>query len=106
MIATETTRKQTGWRVNPILIERVKEAAKRKSISANDYVESILFDATKDIESEKERNERIAKNEAFLNRFAGKWSGDESPSQPPTNEFVGLTQANAHAEQAQADQPQ
>lgn len=81
MIATETTRKQTGWRVNPILIERVKEAAKRKSISANDYVESILFDATKDIESEKERNERIAKNEAFLNRFAGKWSGDESPNE-------------------------
>lgn len=26
--------------------------------------------------------------------------------QPPTNKFVGLTQANAHAEQAQADQPQ
>lgn len=79
MIADYSTRKQAGWRVLPLLIERVKEAARREHISANDFVEKTLLQATKDIETEVEKEMRLKRNDEFLSSFAGKWSGDETP---------------------------
>lgn len=78
MIADRTTRKQAGWRVLPVLIERVKEAARRENISTNDFVEKTLLQATKDIETEMEKKMRLKRNEDFLSAFAGKWSGKET----------------------------
>lgn len=66
-------RKQAGWRVTPITILKVREAARRKNISANDFVEQVLTEATKDIETEEEKKERLDSNDAFLELFAGKW---------------------------------
>lgn len=81
MLSVRTTRKQTGWRIDPVIINRVKEVARKRKISANDYVESVLSEATKDVESEEERLARAASNNAFLTAFAGKWNGDESAGQ-------------------------
>ena len=78
MPTSTITRKPAGWRINPLTIQRVKEAAKREHISANDYVERVLSEATKHIETEEERKERLQENDLFLDRFAGKWSGTES----------------------------
>ena len=81
MITTNNIRKQTGWRINPVIIGRVKEAAKRKKISTNDFVEEILEEATKGIETEEERIRRLETNDRFLERFAGRWKGNETPEQ-------------------------
>ena len=78
MPTSTTTRKPAGWRINPTTINRVREAAKREHISANDYVERVLTEATKHIETEEERKERLHENNCFLDRFAGTWSGTES----------------------------
>ena len=77
MLTTNDKRKQAGWRVTPITILRVREAARRKKISANDFVESVLAEATKDIETEEEKKERLESNNAFLESFAGKWPDAE-----------------------------
>lgn len=77
MLTTNDKRKQAGWRVTPITILRVREAARRKKISANDFVESVLAEATKDIETEEEKKERLESNNAFLKSFAGKWPDAE-----------------------------
>ncbi len=78
MIAFPTKRELTGWRVIPLAIRRVKEAAKRENISANDFVERIILEATKDIETDEEKEERLKSNEDFLTQFAGTWSGQEN----------------------------
>lgn len=85
MIANDNTRKQAGWRVLPVLIERVKEAARRENISTNDFVEKTLLQATKDIETEKEKEMRLKRNEEFLSTFAGKWSGKETAEEIMTS---------------------
>ena len=68
MFTLNDKRKHAGWRVTPITILKVREAARRKNISANDFVEQVLTEATKDIETE-----RLDSNDAFLELFAGKW---------------------------------
>lgn len=75
----------SGWRVLPVLIERVKEAAKRENISTNDFVEKTLLLATKDIETEKEKEMRLKRNKEFLSIFAGKWSGKETAEEIMTS---------------------
>jgi ATP-dependent Lon protease len=50
-------RKQAGWRVTPITILKVREAARRKNISANVFVEQVLTKETKDIETEEETDD-------------------------------------------------
>ena len=79
----------SGWRVLPVLIERVKEAAKRENISTNDFVEKTLLLATKDIETEtekeKEKEMRLKRNKEFLSIFAGKWSGQETAEEIMTS---------------------
>ena len=68
-----TIKESKQWRVTPITILKVREAARRKNISANDFVEQVLTEATKDIETEEEKKERLDSNDAFLELFAGKW---------------------------------
>lgn len=64
--------------MTPITILKVREAARRKRISANDFVEEVLTEATKDIETEEEKRERLESNDAFLEMFAGKWPDAET----------------------------
>ena len=79
MIAAEKSPKiQTAFRFEPLLLERVKEAAKQEGVSVNEYVSNILADATKDIITEKEMEERRRETEEFLAAVAGKWVGDET----------------------------
>jgi len=74
----KSTKIQTAFRFEPQLLERVKEAAKREGISVNEYVGNILADATKDIITDKEMEERKRETEEFLDAVAGKWVGNET----------------------------
>jgi len=74
----KTKKVQTAFRFDPILIGRLKEAAKMADVSLNEYVTIVLTDATKDIESEAEKEENRRKTEEFLKACAGSWVGDES----------------------------
>lgn len=69
---------QTAFRFDPILIGRLKEAARIADVSVNEYVTIVLAEATKDVESDLEKEERRKKTEDFLAKFAGAWSGDET----------------------------
>ena len=81
MSSKKTIKVQTAFRFDPILIGRLKEAARMADVSVNEYVTTILADATKDIESEMEREESRRKTKEFLAQFAGRWSGDETTEQ-------------------------
>ncbi len=72
---------QTAFRFDPILIGRLKEAAKMAEVSLNEYVTIVLSDATKDIESEMEKAENKRKTEEFLSKMAGAWVGEETKEQ-------------------------
>ena len=64
---------QTAFRFEPLLLDRVKEAAKQKGVSVNEYVSNVLVEATKEIITEKEMEERRRETEEFLEKVAGKW---------------------------------
>ena len=81
MKSNKTTKVQTAFRFDPILIGRLKEAARLADVSVNEYVTIVLNDATKDIESEMEKKESRRKTEDFLAKFAGAWCGDETTEQ-------------------------
>ena len=57
MITSSANRVQTGFRLEPIVLARVKEAARQQNISANEFVNRTLKEATQSIESEQEREE-------------------------------------------------
>ena len=71
-------RKLAGFRLPLSLIEKVKIAAKTAGTSVNDYVCSTLALATKDIETQEERENHKRETQAFLDRFGGAWIGSES----------------------------
>lgn len=76
MDRTETNRNakiQTAFRFEPLLLDRVKEAAKQNGVSVNEYVSNVLVEATKEIITEKEMEERRRETEEFLAAVAGKW---------------------------------
>jgi len=64
---------QTAFRFEPLLLERVKEAAKQGGVSVNEYVSNVLADATKDILTQEEMEERRRETDEFLAAVAGKW---------------------------------
>ena len=78
MIASSANKVQTGFRLDPIVLARVKEAARQQNISANEFVNRTLKEATQSIESEQEREECRKHTEAFLDTAFGSWVGDES----------------------------
>jgi len=78
MITSSANRVQTGFRLDPIVLARVKEAARQQNISANEFVNRTLKEATQSIESEQEREECRKHTEAFLDTAFGSWVGDES----------------------------
>ena len=78
MITSSANRVQTGFRLEPIVLARVKEAARQQNISANEFVNRTLKEATQSIESEQEREECRKHTEAFLDAAFGSWVGDES----------------------------
>ena len=78
MITSSANRVQTGFRLEPIVLARVKEAARQQNISANEFVNRTLKEATQSIESEQEREECRKHTEAFLDTAFGSWVGDES----------------------------
>ena len=69
---------QTAFRFEPLLLDRVKEAAKQKGVSVNEYVSNVLVEATKEILTEKEMEERRRETEEFLEKVAGKWVDEGS----------------------------
>jgi len=77
-ITSSANRVQTGFRLDPIVLARVKEAARQQNISANEFVNRTLKEATQSIESEQEREECRKHTEAFLDAAFGSWVGDES----------------------------
>ena len=78
MITDKDNKVQTAFRLERFVYARVKEAARRKRISANEFVNEILKEATKDIETAEEKEESIRKTHAFLDSVWGTWTGDES----------------------------
>lgn len=68
------TTKQTAFRLPPLLLDKLKEAARQESLSVNEYVRRTLEEATQDVETAAERAERIRRTEAFLSTFYGKWA--------------------------------
>ena len=78
MITSSANKVQTGFRLDPIVLARVKEAARQQNISANEFVNRTLKEATQSIESEQEREECRKHTEAFLDAAFGSWVGDES----------------------------
>ena len=69
---------QTGFRLDALVLSRVKEAARLKKMSVNEYVNETLREATHDIESEEEKEACRKRTEAFLDEFYGAWVGDET----------------------------
>ena len=59
-------------------LARVKTAAKLKKVSVNTYVNDLLKEATRDIESDEEKEANRKRTEEFLDEFCGAWKGDES----------------------------
>ena len=74
----KSPRIQTAFRFEPLLLERVKEAARRDNLSVNEYVSGILAEATKDIITDKEMEERRRETDEFLEKVSGKWVGNET----------------------------
>lgn len=81
MLAQKTNRVQTGFRLDEITLARVKTAAKLSNVSVNEYVNVVLKDATRDIESEEEKEASRRMTEEFLDQFCGAWVGDETPEE-------------------------
>ena len=69
---------QTGFRLDAITLARVKTAAKEKKVSVNEYVNDVLKEATRDIESEEEKEAGRKRTEEFVDKFFGCWVGDET----------------------------
>lgn len=78
MITQSSNRVQTGFRLDAITLARVKSAAKLKKVSVNTYVNDVLKEATRDIESEEEKEASRKRTEEFLDQFCGAWIGDET----------------------------
>lgn len=78
MITSRANRVQTGFRLDSIVLARVKEAAKQKNVSVNEYVNEVLKEVTRNIESEEEKEASRQKTEAFIKNFCGAWVGDET----------------------------
>lgn len=81
MLAQKTNRVQTGFRLDEVTLARVKTAAKLSNVSVNEYVNVVLKDATRDIESEEEKEASRRMTEKFLDQFCGAWVGDETPEE-------------------------
>ena len=78
MAAEKSPKIQTAFRFEPQLLERVKEAAKQEGVSVNEYVSNVLAEATKDILTPQEMEERRRETEEFLAAVAGKWVDEGS----------------------------
>ena len=78
MAAEKSPKIQTAFRFEPQLLERVKEAAKQEGVSVNEYVSNVLAEATKDILTPQEMEERRRETEEFLAAVAGKWVDEVS----------------------------
>ncbi len=78
MAAEKSPKIQTAFRFEPQLLERVKEAAKQEGVSVNEYVSNVLAEATKDILTQQEMEERRRETEEFLAAVAGKWVDEGS----------------------------
>lgn len=78
MITQKANRIQTAFRLDDIVLARVKEAARNDHVSVNEFVNQILREVTKDIESKEEKEASRQRTEAFIERFCGAWVGDET----------------------------
>jgi len=81
MLAHKVNRVQTGFRLDETTLARVKTAAKLNNVSVNEYVNMALKEATRDIESEEEKEASRRMTKEFLDQFCGAWVGDETPEE-------------------------
>lgn len=73
-----STKKQTAFRLDDKLIERIRKAAAKNNMSMNEFVTMALEEATHDILLAELEEESRRETQAFLDRFFGCWKGDES----------------------------
>lgn len=78
MITHRANRVQTGFRLDAVVLSRVKEAARLKHVSINEFVNETLKEATCDIESEEEREVSRKLTQEFIDQFCGAWVGEET----------------------------
>lgn len=69
---------QTDFRLDAMTLARVKTAAKLNRVSVNTYESIVLKEATREIESEEEKESCRKRTEEFLDQFCDAWKGDES----------------------------
>ena len=74
---TETIKRQTAFRLNANLLERLKEKAKQSNRSLSNYVECILMDS---VYNEPNETTLEAIKEARAGKFAGTINTDSMES--------------------------
>ena len=73
-----STKKQTAFRLDEKLIERLRKAAAEKKMSMNEFVTVTLEEATRDIFLAEQEEESRRRTKDFLDSVFGSWKGDET----------------------------
>ena len=73
---TASIKKQTAFRLDEKLIERVRKAAAKSNISMNEFVTLALEEATHEFFLAEMEEESRRKTAEFINRCCGVWSDD------------------------------
>lgn len=71
-------KKQTAFRLDEKLIERIRKAATEKNMSMNEFVTVTLEEATRDIFLAEQEEESRRRTKEFLDSVFGSWKGDET----------------------------
>lgn len=71
-------KKQTAFRLDEKLIERIRKAAAEKNMSMNEFVTVTLEEATRDIFLAEQEEESRRRTKEFLDSVFGSWKGDET----------------------------
>lgn len=81
-------KKQTAFRLDVKLIERIRKAATEKRMSMNEFVTVTLEEATRDIFLAEQEEESRRKTTDFINRFCGIWPKETA------DEILAIIQSN------------
>ena len=85
---TASIKKQTAFRLDERLIERVRKAAAKNHLSMNEFVTLALEEATREIYLAEQEEESRRKTADFIHRFCGIWSDETA------DEISAIIQAN------------
>ena len=76
MITSSFIKRQTAFRLDEKLIERVKKAAAQKNLSMNEFVTMALEEATHELFLAELEEESRRKTADFIHRYCGVWSDE------------------------------